>query len=55
MLTNFQYENINEESTCEMVQICELESCGLGQGPVTGSCEHGNEPLGLIKGHEFFD
>jgi len=24
-------------------------------GPVAGSCEHGNEPSGSIKGGEFFD
>jgi hypothetical protein len=28
---------------------------GLGQGPVTGSFEHGNEPLGSIKGGEFLE
>jgi hypothetical protein len=26
-----------------------------GYGPVVGSCEHGNEPLGSIKGVEFID
>jgi hypothetical protein len=29
---------------------CGLDSCGSGQGPVVGPCEHGNEPLGSIKG-----
>jgi hypothetical protein len=28
---------------------------GSGQGPVVGSYEHGNEPLGTIKGGEFVD
>jgi hypothetical protein len=27
----------------------------LAQGPVVGSCEHGNEPLSSIKGSEFLD
>jgi hypothetical protein len=26
-----------------------LDRAGLGYGPVEGSCEHGNEPLGSIK------
>jgi hypothetical protein len=26
-----------------------------GQGPVAGSCKHGNEPWGFIKGGEFLD
>jgi hypothetical protein len=34
---------------------CGLDSCGLGSGPLAGSCELGNEPLGSIKGREFFD
>jgi hypothetical protein len=32
----------------------ELDSSGLGWGPVAGLCEHGNEPSGSIKGGEFF-
>jgi hypothetical protein len=28
---------------------------GSGQGPVAGSCEHGNEPSGSMKGGEFLD
>jgi hypothetical protein len=28
---------------------CGLDSSGSGQGPVAGSCEHSNEPLGSIK------
>jgi hypothetical protein len=28
-------------------------SSGLGYGPVSGSCEHGDEPSGSIKGEEF--
>jgi hypothetical protein len=27
----------------------------LRKGPVTGSCEHNNEPSGYIKGGEFLD
>jgi hypothetical protein len=30
--------------------MCELDAYGSGQGPVGGSCEHDNEPLGSIKG-----
>jgi hypothetical protein len=30
-----------------------LDSCGSGYRPVAGSCEHGNEPSGSIKGREF--
>jgi hypothetical protein len=37
------------------VGSCGLESSGSGQGPVAGSCEHSNEPLGSIKGEEFLD
>jgi hypothetical protein len=29
---------------------CGLESCDSGQGPVAGSCEHGNGPTGSIEG-----
>jgi hypothetical protein len=32
-----------------------LDSSGSQQGPVVGSYEHGNEPLGSIKGREFLD
>jgi hypothetical protein len=28
---------------------------GSGEGPVTGSCEPGNEPSGSLKGEEFLD
>jgi len=31
---------------------CGLDSSGSGQGPVTDSCEHGDEPSGSIKGRE---
>jgi hypothetical protein len=26
-----------------------LDASGLGQEPIAGSCEHGNEPSGSIK------
>jgi hypothetical protein len=32
---------------------CGVDPYGSGYGPVVGSCEHGNEPLGPIKGREF--
>jgi hypothetical protein len=28
---------------------CGLDSSGSGQRPMASSCEHSNEPLGLIK------
>lgn len=34
-------------------QKFELDSCVSGPQPVTASCEHTNEPLGSIKGHNF--
>jgi hypothetical protein len=38
-----------------MVWGCGLDSFGSGQGQVTGSCEHGNEPSGSIKCGKFLD
>jgi hypothetical protein len=32
-----------------------MDLYGLGQGRVTGSCEHGNEPSGSINFVKFFD
>jgi hypothetical protein len=32
-----------------------MDSSGSGQGPVAGSREHGNEPLGSVKGAEFLN
>jgi len=32
-----------------------LDSSGSGQGLVVGSCEHGNEPSGSIKGRQILD
>jgi hypothetical protein len=40
--------NIKENS----VRRCGLDSSGSGYGQVAASCEHGNEPLGPIKGEE---
>jgi len=37
------------------VRICELNSSGSGEVPVTGPCEHGKEPSGSVKGGEFVD
>jgi hypothetical protein len=37
------------------VAICGLDSAGSVSGEVAGSCEHGNEPSGSIKGGEFFE
>jgi hypothetical protein len=32
-----------------------MDSYGLGQGQMAGSCERGNDPLGSIKCVEFLD
>jgi len=32
-----------------------LDAYGSGQGPLAGTCEHGNEPSGSIQGGEFLD
>jgi hypothetical protein len=32
-----------------------MEYTGSGQGPVMGSCEHGNEPFGSIEDKDFLD
>jgi hypothetical protein len=34
---------------------CVLDSSGSRWGPVTGSCEHGIESFGSIKGGDFLD
>jgi len=31
------------------VGMCELDSCGSGQGPVVSFCGHDNEPLGSVE------
>jgi hypothetical protein len=33
---------------------CGLDASGSGQGPIAGSCEHGNESSGSTKDREFF-
>jgi hypothetical protein len=37
------------------VRSCVLDLCDSGYGKVIGSCEHGNEPSGAIKGGKFVD
>jgi hypothetical protein len=32
-----------------------LELSGSGYGPVVGSCRHGNEPSGSIRGGKFLE
>jgi hypothetical protein len=34
---------------------CKLSSSLSENGPIVGSCKHGNEPAGCIKCKEFFD
>jgi hypothetical protein len=35
--------------------MCELDASDSGYGPVVDTCDHGNEPVGSIKGREFLD
>jgi len=35
--------------------MCGLDACGSGQGPVTESCEHSNEPSVFMESGEFLD
>jgi hypothetical protein len=37
------------------MEKCGLDSSGLGQGPVTDSCENGNEHSRSVEGGESFD
>jgi hypothetical protein len=39
----------------EMVGNCVMDASESGQRLVMGSCKHGNEPSGSIKGEEFLD
>jgi hypothetical protein len=34
---------------------CGLDSLDFGQGPVAGSCEHGNEPSDSRRGEQFHE
>jgi hypothetical protein len=43
------------DMTGNRVGRCGLVASGLGEGPVVGSCEHDNEPLGSMTGREFLD
>jgi hypothetical protein len=38
-----------------MVRSCGLDASGSGQGLVTDTCEHGNEPSGSKKGGKFLE
>jgi len=62
MYCNNQFDCINRMSVCghgrirlewilgEKVSVCEPDTSGSGYGPMTDSCEDGNEPSGFIKG-----
>jgi len=60
MHTKFGLENLKEMDNSKdlsidgriiwILEINGLDSSGSGQGPVVGTCKHGNEPLGSIKG-----
>jgi len=53
---HLEYMGIGGRIICNGSYRCCVGSCGLldslgsGLGPVTDSCEHGNEPSGCIKG-----
>jgi len=32
-----------------------MDACGLGEGPVAGSCEHSDDSSGSTKGGEFLE
>jgi hypothetical protein len=54
------FESIREwtnsrKSVIPRVWVCLLNSVILENGPMPGSCEHGNELLGSIKGSEFLN
>jgi len=38
--------NVINVCVCVCVYMCGIKSCGSGQGPVAGCCEHCNEPPG---------
>ena len=44
-------DNIKMNRKCDGVYG--MGSCGSGQGPVAGCCEHGNEFLGCIRFGDF--
>jgi len=37
------------------LETAEVDSYASGQRPISGSCEHGNEPSSYTNGEEFFD
>jgi hypothetical protein len=43
LLTQSNDYKVQTELTRNRVRECELDSSGSGEGPATGSCEHGNE------------
>jgi hypothetical protein len=45
--------NLGVDGRIIRVGRCGLDSFGSGEELVVGSCEHGNQPLGSIKGREF--
>jgi hypothetical protein len=45
--------SINVTTQTSGVLLCLKNISGSGQRPVAGSCGHGNEPSGSIKGREF--
>jgi hypothetical protein len=38
-----------------MILGCGMDSSGTLHGPMTGTCEHGNEISSFLNGRKFFD
>jgi len=57
LLVSYNVCNILKTHTTQGSRVgrCGLDSSGSGWGTLVGSCEHGNESLGSIKGREFPD
>jgi hypothetical protein len=48
-------DGIRKDLRGSRVGSCGLDACGSGYGPVAGSCEHGNDISGSLRGGEFLE
>jgi hypothetical protein len=46
---------VNRDNFTVRMWGCGLVSADSEQGPVTGVCEHDNEPFGFYKGKDFLE